>query len=804
MRSSEFSEIVGAKNSVREIDLDFTHILTDSRLLIDADKTVFFALQGEKTNGHLYVPALIEAGVKIFVVEKKINIESDVIIEFCVEHAVDALQRLATWHRMQFQYPVIGITGSNGKTTVKEWICTLASDRYAIIKSPKSYNSQIGVPISIWNMRPYHDLAIIETGISKKGEMKKLEQIVSPEIGLFTNIGQAHEEGFDSLEEKIREKSKLFIRSKKVIYCLDHSLIAKEMAQHKNLIAVTWSLENASAIYYFQKYNDGYTVFFDGKQEFFLLPFSLNIWIENALHAIVTCLELGVAPEGIRRNISLLRPLPMRLEIKRAINGSYLIDDTYSNDLTGLYAALDFQKLQQQNNKKTIILSDVMGSGQSEANLYQSVADALSKYEVQRLIGIGSAIASSASLFKMEKVFFPDVPSFLKGFPLFSNEMILIKGARKIDLSPIVKQLQEKHHQTVLEVNFESLIHNFNVYKSKLNPKTKLMVMLKAFGYGGGGLEIANLLQFHQADYIGVAYIDEAIELRKNGITIPIMVMNPDPNEFELMSIYNIEAEIYHLDMLKMLLNAPFQYPSIHLKIETGMNRLGFSKNDITALIHLLQQNPDLKIKGIFTHLAASDSSEHDAFTHQQVNLFNDIYNQLSQAIEYNPMRHVLNSSGMIRFPDYQFEMVRLGIGLHGYDPVNLLNLKFVSTLKSRVSQIKHIGVGESIGYSRNKIANAEMKIAIIPIGYADGYHRIYGNGNGWVCIHDKLWKTVGNICMDMMMVDVSGSDIDTGDEVMLFGKNPSIIDLAKWSHSIPYEVLTNVSQRVKRVFISE
>jgi alanine racemase len=804
MKSAELSKIIGAKNAVREVDLDFTHILTDSRLLVDAEKTVFFALKGEKTNGQLFIPMLVDAGVKVFIVEEKLNFENEEIIEFCVVNTVDALQRLAAWHRNQFHFPVIGITGSNGKTTVKEWICALASDQFSVIKSPKSYNSQIGVPISVWNMRSYHDLAIIETGISKKGEMEKLERIVSPDIGLFTNIGQAHEEGFDSVEDKIKEKAKLFIHSKKVIFCLDHLLITKEIGFRTHLIPVSWSLENPSARYYFQKNDAGYTILIEGKPESFQFPFSLNIWIENAIHAIVACLEFGVSPVNIRKNLNLLRPLPMRLEIKRAINGCYLIDDTYSNDLTGLYAALDFQKLQKQNTKKTIILSDLMGSGQSDVDLYQSVAEALSQYKIQRLIGIGASIERCSTFFKMEKVFFPDVKSFFAEFPIFTHEMILIKGARKIDLSPIVKQLQEKHHQTVLEVNFESLIHNYNVYKSKLNPNTKLMVMLKAFGYGGGGLEIANLLQFHQADYIGVAYVDEAIELRRNGITIPIMVMNPDPAEFELMSVFNIEAEIYHLDMLKILLNAHFQYPSVHLKIETGMNRLGFSQNDIGELIHLLQQNPDLKIKGIFTHLAASDSLVHDAFTYLQINLFNEIYDKLCRAIEYFPMRHILNSSGMIRFPRYQFEMVRLGIGLHGYDPVNQLNLKFVSTLKSIVSQIKYVAPGESIGYSRNKMANSTLKIAVIPIGYADGYHRVYGNGVGWVSIQNKLWKTVGNICMDMMMVDVTGGEINPGDEVILFGKNPTILDLAKWSNSIPYEVLTNISQRVKRVFISE
>ena len=802
----ELAAIVSKSKAVISHDSQISHLITDSRSITPVTNSVFLAISGENHDGHSFLEEVYQSGVRQFIIENEgITLPGDCNI-LIVENTILAIQQIVARHRKRFNYPVIGITGSNGKTIVKEWLSTLLQDHYRVVKSPKSYNSQIGVPLSVWRMNDQHSIGVFEAGISKKGEMTHLASIIDPDIGIFTNIGTAHADGFANQEEKIREKLMLFKKCKTLIYCKDHQAVAHAIESEIASEKISWSFSKDADIGV--SFSNGVLSLKNRNGEVydFKPKFTDRSSLENLIHCLVCCLFVGVDPNALINSIDKIEGVQMRLTIKAAINGCYLIDDSYNNDLSALEVAADFLIRQNQRKKKTIILSDIFQSGMPDEKLYEKVANLIADRPIDRLIGIGEHIGELENKLLIETAFFRNTDELLRSNISFSNEMVLIKGARQFHLEKVVQFLEQKVHGTVLEVNMEALAYNLNFYKQKLNPGTKMMVMVKALAYGGS-YEIANLLQFHGVDYLGVAYADEGVKLRQNGITLPIMVLNVTDNAFDLLDRYKLEPEIYDLGQLERFIvhfDAK-KAPAIHLKIETGMNRLGFEKEEISQLIDLLESNKEtIQVAGIFTHFASADNPSDNDFSKKQFALFTDLSNQIIESLSYQPLRHVLNTSGISSFPDFQLEMVRLVIGLYGYDALCREYLKVVSSLKTTISQVKKVKKGETIGYGRSYEARADMTIATIAIGYADGFRRSLSNGVGKVSIRNRLVPVVGKVCMDMTMVDVSGIDADVGDEVTVFGNNPGIEMLADWMDTIPYEILTNVGDRVKRVFTSE
>lgn len=805
-------------------DATIHHLLTDSRRLSDAEHTLFFALRGERHDGHRYLADLHRQGLRNFVVEEipaELRDANDTNF-LIVDNTLDALQRLAAMHRRQFTYPVIAITGSNGKTIVKEWLYQLLRDTYHIVRSPKSYNSQTGVPLSVWPMSEQHDLAIFEAGISQPGEMEKLETILRPDIGLLTNIGTAHDENFESRDQKIREKLKLFVHCKTLITNaaipgLEEALDAPEFANVKRL---TWSYEpqsSADVRILERLVYDGETslqVTYEDRLLQFKIPFTDVASVENAMLCCSLLLHLGLSDEEIALRMHTLAPVAMRLELKDGINDCSLINDAYNSDLGSLSIAIDFLNQQNQHPKRTLILSDILQSGRSEQNLYHIVALMVERMRIQRFIGIGEALERNKEAFSIaDKIFFPDTAAFLQALPQidFRNETILIKGARAFGFEAIVNALQEKAHETVLAINLNALVHNLNYFRSRLLPATKIMAMVKAFSYGSGTFEIANVLHFHRVDYLAVAYADEGVALRRTGIRTPIMVMNPEEQGYEAMIAHRLEPEIFSFRVLERFVEALHVFGNgepfpVHLKLDTGMHRLGFEAAAIDDLIGTLKEQPLLHVQSIFSHLAASDEGEHDAFTREQVAAFTKMSDKIMAALGRPVMRHILNSAGIQRFPEAQFDMVRLGIGLYGVgaSEKEQAQLQHVSTLKTVISQIKHIPAGETVGYSRKGKAVGDIAIATVPIGYADGLSRRLSNGKGKMWINGKAAPIIGNVCMDMTMLDITNIDCREGDEVIIFNEDHSIAELAHDMDTIAYEVLTMVSGRVKRVYYQE
>ena len=818
LRFSELAKISGGELLTAGADGPLFYLLTDSRKLINAEGAAFFAIRGERHDGHRFIKDAYQKGIRYFVVEEGADLKKEQLPGagiLRVQSSVTALQQAATWHREQFSLPLIAISGSNGKTIVKEWLGNLLSQHEQVVRSPRSYNSQIGVPLSAWQIGPQHSLGIFEAGISQKGEMQRLAAILKPDIGIFTNIGPAHSEGFASLREKALEKAKLFESCHTIFYCQDHRLVdevLQSLFPDKKLIS--WSLLDASAPVFIrqQQGTAGTEVVLSGLLEGkFLLPFKEVASLENALHCLVCYLALGYPAESLFKALQGLHAVPMRLELKQGVNQSYIIDDTYNNDLAGLQVALEFMQQQKQAKQRTLILSDILETGIPDEKLYQQVALLLQNYGVSRLLGIGPAISRQQETFGNlgQTSFFPDTESFLESRPegQIRQELVLIKGARPFGFERIVSRLQQKIHGTLLEINLDALTHNLNFYRSKLRPGTKIMVMVKAFAYGSGSHEVAQLLQFQKVDYLAVAYVDEGVSLRQAGVDIPIMVMNPSPDSFEKLVEYRLEPEIYSLSMLRELigwLKAAHKTLKAHLKLDTGMHRLGLEKEDLPAVRQLLEENTDLlMLSGIFSHLAGADSAEFNAFSHEQARLFQEFTDSITAALPHQPLRHLLNSAGILRFPEYHFDMVRLGIGLYGAE-VNRMeqaSLLSISTLKTTISQIKKIKKGESVGYSRSGRAEKDMQLATIAIGYADGYDRRFSNGVGKVWINGKLAPVVGRICMDMTMVDISDIEASEGDEVIIFGTEKPITELADSIGTIPYEILTSIGERVKRVF---
>ena len=788
------------------------NISIDSRSLQNGAQTLFFTLVGPNNDAHSYIDELIAKGVANFVVdhipyglEPKANF-------LVVKNTLDSLQQFAAYHRNLFDFPIIGITGSNGKTIVKEWLNFLLSPDYNIIRSPKSYNSQVGVPLSVLAINEKHNLGIFEAGISTINEMEKLETIIKPTIGILTNIGSAHDEGFANIGEKIKQKVLLFQNAKVLIYNKNKTVAAFLNPEVKSF---SWSCKDESADVFIVKKSilDKTILKIRQKNDHFdiKIPFQDDAAIENAIQCMMVLLYFGYDYQTIESRMELLFPVEMRLKVKNGINHTTLIDDSYSSDFQSLKIALDFLESQKLYKKKTVILSDIFQSGLSNEELYSKVSQLIISNKIARVIGIGETISQFKTKF-LNCLTFKDTKDFLTHFEQlsFGTETILIKGARTFHFEKIVAALEEKTHETVLEINLNAISHNLNFYKSKLKKKTKMMVMVKAFGYGNGGFEIAKLLEHHNVDYLGVAFADEGISLKNDGIQLPIMVLNPETTSFSAIIQHQLEPEIYSLKGLRAFLKIAAQkklknFP-IHIKLDTGMHRLGFEEENLDELISILKDTKSVVVKSILSHLATSDNLQHHDFTISQINLFEKLSSKLMRDLNIEPIRHLLNTSGISNFSKAQYDMVRLGIGLYGIsnNPDEQPQLENVGTLKSIISQIRKIDAGESVGYGRRFIAKKTTVVATIPIGYADGISRHWGNGVGFVTINNAKAFILGSVCMDMLMVDVTEISCKEGDAVIVFGESPTVVYMAEQLQTIPYEILTSISQRVKRMFYRE
>jgi Alr-MurF fusion protein len=787
-------------------------ISIDSRSLQNSENTLFFALVGPNNDAHIYISALIEKGVQHFVVTYIPEGLSEKATFLVVENTLDALQKFAAHHRSIFTFPVIGLTGSNGKTIVKEWLNFLLSPDFNIIRSPKSYNSQVGVPLSVISINDKHNLGIFEAGISKMHEMEKLENIIRPTIGIITNIGTAHDEGFEDLEKKIKEKLKLFKHSKLIIY--QKNKVIDSLINPKAQL-FCWSFSDKTADVLISKKEIEDKTLLEvcyGKDQFDVqIPFQDQASVENAATCITVLLSFKYDKKTIQNRMQWLYPVEMRLKVKTGINKTTLIDDSYSCDFQSLKIALDFLESQKQYKNKTLILSDIFQSGLSNEELYTKVAQLLKNNKINRVIGIGETISEFKHKFTNCTTFKNTADFFLNfNYLNFVNETILVKGARHFQFEEIVAALEEKTHETVLEINLNSISHNLSYFKSKLKPTTKMMVMVKAFGYGNGGFEICKLLEHHKVDYLGVAFADEGISLKNAGIILPIMVLNPETTSFSSIIQNHLEPEIYSLKGLNAFLEIAekrkLKHFPIHIKLDTGMHRLGFEESNLDELIAVLKGNNFISVKSILSHMATSDDLEHLDFAHSQIALFEKLSFKLMTELQIHPIRHILNTSGISNFPQAQYDMVRLGIGLYGVsnDASEQKYLQNVGTLKSIISQIRTIQTGESVGYGRRFIADRPSQIATIPIGYADGISRHWGNGVGFITVRNQKAPIVGSVCMDMLMVDITEINCKEGDAVVIFGESPTVTFMANQLKTIPYEILTSISQRVKRVFYRE
>jgi alanine racemase len=795
-----------------------TELCYDSRKVSHPEQTLFFAIVTEQNNGHRYIAELWKKGVKNFVVSDDIaKFETFTDAHFFqVENVVEALQKIGTAHRLKFNIPVIGITGSNGKTIVKEWLAQMLTPFFHIVKNPNSYNSQIGAPVSVWQMAEEHDLAIFEAGISQMGEMEKLAKVIAPNIGIITNIGEAHSSCFTDIRLKLKEKLKLFIHANTLLYCCDHTIIHEilQEEQYQHLQKISWG-QHEKATYKIspvERVLEKSVLQINDRS--YIIPFTDRASVENTLHAAVMMLHLKIPPASVQEQLLKLTPVDKRMEMLEGQNSSLLINDTYSLDINSLRIALDFLGLQHQKNRKTLIISDFEQIAPLKKEDYEEINRLIQKASVNKLIAIGEKFLQDAGYFTItEQFFYRNTDEFLTTLPqlTFFNEAILVKGARVYHFERIVEALQLRTHQTILSVNLPAIIHNLNYFRSLIDRKTKVMAMVKALCYGLGDSGLIEELCYHHIDYFAVAYTDEGIQLRKRNIKTPIVVLGAEAHSFEKMIHYHLEPEIYNLHYLKLLDNILAQYPEIesfpvHIKLDTGMHRLGFSPEEIAPLLTLLKQSQRIKVSSVFSHLASSECAEEDVFSHQQIALFQEMSQQLINGLGYPVLRHLLNSSGIVRFPEAQFDMVRLGLGLYGLTPIPEIahELQQPVLLKTLITQIKHVKAGESIGYNRSCKLDSDRDIAIIPIGYADGYPRSFSNGAGEVIVKGKRAPVVGKISMDMTIIDVTGLDVHIGEEVIVYGDEISLTDAAARAGTIPYELLTSISQRVPRIYVME
>lgn len=795
-------------------------LLTDSRSLFFPEESLFFALKTSRNDGHRYIADMYKRGLRHFVVsDPSIQAsdypEADLLY---VKDTLNALQQLGASCRNAVNCPILAITGSNGKTIVKEWLWQLMRKDVLIERSPRSYNSRIGVPLSLWQLNEQTQLGVFEAGISEPDEMHVLQTLIRPTIGILTNIGAAHQENFRSLEQKAAEKVCLFQSCEHIVYCLDQPLSRKALeAVYPAGSLVAWSRKDTSASLFIEQeeiqgFKTGIRYTWEGRTHTLVLPFSDEASVENALHCLTLLLLRGVPVSTIAERMAQLEPVAMRLEVKEGKRGCVIINDSYNADVNALELALDFQARRAAGGqlKRTLILSDILQSGQEPSVLYQTVANLLRRKQVDNLIAIGHDLSAHARLFDLPAHFFLKTESLLQSGLLdeMRNTSILIKGSRSFGFEVISERLSLKVHETVLEVNLDALVHNLNYFRSYLKPTTQVIAMVKAGGYGNGSLEVARTLQTHACDAVAVAVADEGVELRHGGITMPILVMNPEFGSFSTIVEHKLEPEIYSFKLLEAFIREAEKegvshYP-IHIKLDTGMHRLGFEEKDLPALIERLKGQESLRIRSVFSHLAGSDDPVFDDYTNRQLDWFERMSSTLMDAFDHHILRHILNSAGIERFPRHQYDMVRLGIGLYGISVKQTNPLKHVSTLKTTILQIRTLDAGQSVGYSRKCILDRPSRIATLPIGYADGLDRHLGNGRGEVVINGQRAPIIGNVCMDACMIDVTDIQAEEGDQAIIFGETLPVGEVAANLETISYEVLTSVSNRVKRVYFQE
>jgi len=786
-------------------------VLTDSRKVNSIKNTMFIAISGANHNGHLYISELYSKGLRIFLIEEDVqSFEYSEASFIKVESSIHALQALASHHRRKFSFPQIAITGSNGKTIIKEWLFKLLHRNRNIIRSPKSYNSQLGVSLSILAMDKNHDLGIFEAGISKPGEMERLNEIILPDICIFSNLGSAHDSGFKNRTEKLVEKLKLTKHSKTLIAYAEDEKIANEILDN-NLAddIILWSFnkldEDLHAIHVIK--NENKIEFTQKKNYTFHLPHKDEASVENSISAILTALYLGLDRNSIQESLKDLEPVAMRLEMKAGLNNSTIVNDAYNADPEGVFSAIDFLKAQTENENYTVIISDLMETKENSEELYSSILRYVEQNSIQKLITIGEQWKQLNLKSNSTQIYsYADATSFISELDeySFNEEAILIKGARKFQLEKISELLERHKHKTVLELDLNAFTNNLTYYRNLLEADTKIMVMVKAFSYGAGSFEIAKLLEYQKVDYLAVAYTDEGVTLREAGIMTPIMVMNPQSYEFKRLKSYSLEPEIYSKKILDEWLESSkndSEQHAIHLKINTGMNRLGFSSADIDDLSSTLKKHK-LKVASIFSHLAASDDPSKESFSLSQVEQFQTVYRKIESALGYSVLKHILNSAGIENHLEHQLDMVRLGIGLYG---IGSPELESISTFKTYISQIREVESGEIIGYGADNPQSKKITIAIINAGYSDGLDRRLSNGVGEVLINNTRAPIIGKVCMDMTMVDITSvNSVSVGDEVILFNKDLTVSEMAKKIGTIPYEILTGVSQRIPRIYFKD
>jgi len=817
-------EVTGGQ--IIDEDAIVSQLLTDSRSLTQPQDTIFFALRTEGGDGHNYIPDLYGRGVRNFVVASDYYAlpECAGANYIAVDSPLDALQALATFHRRRFrELPVIGITGSRGKTTVKEWLYQLLKDDYRIVRSPRSYNSQIGVPLSLWDIDNNTDLAIIEAGISTTGEMDNLQAMIRPTIGIITNLGSEHNDGFASMEQKAQEKAKILFNCECIVYCADDPLVTHTIApllESDVAIAASWSRnhcdaplqvdstdrdENATTI--------SYT--FDGESSTVTIPFTADRDLDNAITCLAVLLHLGVDRDTIAQRMAALTPVGTRLNVIEGVNNCTVIVDSYTSDYNSLTPALNFMTRRAGNRPCTVILSDLATETYSGDELYIRVSELLKTKRVNRLIGIGKEMCRFGHYFDElpQARCFNDTQEFITDIAKgdFDDETILIKGDPSFGFSQIIDLLEAKQHITVMEVDLNALAHNFKFFKSLIKPGTKTIGMVKASGYGAGSYEIAKTLQDCGCDYLAVAVQDEGVELRKASITMPVIVLNPNGVNYKAMFQYNLQPELYNLEMARDLIKEGKRYGiqgfPVHIKIDSGMHRLGFTHGELPELINLLKGQDVVIPASVFSHLCAADEPQQDEYTQGQFEYFDSCCELLQASFEHRIMRHILNTSGIVRFPEHQYDMVRIGIGLYGIrtlDDGSEDALMPVSALRSIIISIKEWPAGTTVGYGRHGVLQRASRIATVNIGYADGFDRHFGNGKVNMWVGGKLCPTVGNVCMDAVMIDVTGVNCKVGDTVEIFGEHVPIEQLSEARDTIPYEILTSVSPRVKRVYYRE
>ena len=819
----KITTLIGARR-IGQNDANVGWILTDSRSLCFPEETLFFAIRTQRNDGHNYIPELYRRGVRNFVVE---TVPADADSGFRnanflkVTNTLAALQRLAERHRDEFDIPVVGITGSNGKTMVKEWLYQLLSQKMVVTRSPKSYNSQIGVPLSVWLIDEHTQVALLEAGISQTGEMDKLRDIIQPTIGVLTSMGQAHQENFRSMDEKCMEKLQLMHDAKVVVYNSDDEVVSRCMRRsgYKGQ-RVAWSKEDPQAALYVKEtvtkgnMTTVHYIYNKVEEGTYHLPFIDEASVECSLACAATALYLGLDKEALDVRMSQLEPVAMRLEVKEGQRGCTLINDSYNSDVSSLDIALDFMSRRPDHNgrKRTLILSDIQQSGQQPSQLYRTVSELAEKRGVEKFIGIGPELKENAGEIRIdEKYFFADVEKFVQSevFGALCDEVILIKGARQFGFDHITEQLEQKVHETILEVNLNAVVANLNHYRSLMKPTTKIVCMVKADAYGAGAVEVAKTLQDHRVDYLAVAVADEGVTLRKNGITSNIMIMNPEMTAFKTMFDYELEPEVYSFRLMDALIKAAEKegitgYP-VHIKLDTGMHRLGFDPlRDIDGVIDRLKRQNAIIPRSVFSHFVGSDSDDFDNFSARQFQLFDEASTKLQAAFDHKILRHICNSAGIEHFPERQLDACRLGLGLYGIDSRDNHILNTVSTLKTTILQLRQVPKEETVGYSRKGILERDSTIASIPIGYADGLNRHLGRGRGYCLVNGQKAPYVGNICMDVAMIDVTGIDCKEGDTVEIFGEHLPVTVLSDILDTIPYEVLTGISGRVKKVYFQD